>query len=198
MDNSKEKDITIYIKRSRRRSLEIQISKSKEVIVRAPLRTPHSEIRAFIQEHKEWIQDSLKRAKAQELAYQDHLREIGADKPYTEEELLQMKKDAIKLLPSRCEYYASLMGVSYNRIAIKAQRSRWGSCSAKKNLNFNCLLMLCPEEIQDYVVVHELSHLKEMNHSPAFWAEVGKILPDYKKRRRWLRSQGEALIARLP
>ena len=198
MDNSREKDITIYIKRSRRRSLEIEISKSKEVIVRAPLHTPHSEIRAFIQEHKEWIQDSLKRAKAQELAYQDHLREIGADKPYTEEELLQMKKDAIKLLPSRCEYYASLMGVSYNRIAIKAQRSRWGSCSAKKNLNFNCLLMLCPEEIQDYVVVHELSHLKEMNHSPAFWAEVGKILPDYKIRRRWLRSQGEALIARLP
>ena len=90
------------------------------------------------------------------------------------------------------------MGVSYNRIAIKAQRSRWGSCSTKKNLNFNCLLMLCPEEIQDYVVVHELSHLQEMNHSPAFWAEVGKILPDYKKRRRWLRSQGEALIARLP
>lgn len=198
MDNSKEKDITIYIKRSRRRSLEIEISKSKEVIVRAPLRTPNSEIRAFIQEHKEWIQDSLKKAKAQELAYQDHLREIGADKPYTEEELLQMKKDAIKILPSRCEYYAPLMGVSYNRIAIKAQRSRWGSCSTKKNLNFNCLLMLCPEEIQDYVVVHELSHLKEMNHSPAFWAEVGKILPDYKKRRRWLRSQGEALIARLP
>ena len=198
MDNSREKDITIYIKRSRRRSLEIQISKSKEVIVRAPLHTPHSEIRAFIQEHKEWIQDSLKKAKAQELAYQDHLREIGADKPYTKEELLQMKKDAIKLLSSRCEYYAPLMGVSYNRIAIKAQRSRWGSCSTKKNLNFNCLLMLCPEEIQDYVVVHELSHLKEMNHSPAFWAEVGKILPDYKKRRRWLRSQGEALIARLP
>ncbi len=198
MDNSKEKDITIYIKRSRRKSLEIEISKSKEIIVRAPLRTPNSEIRAFIQEHKEWIQDSLKKAKAQELAYQDHLREIGADKPYTEEELLQMKKDAIKLLPSRCEYYAPLMGVSYNRIAIKAQRSRWGSCSTKKNLNFNCLLMLCPEEIQDYVVVHELSHLKEMNHSPAFWAEVGKILPDYKIRRRWLRSQGEALIARLP
>ena len=198
MDNSREKDITIYIKRSRRRSLEIQISKSKEVIVRAPLRTPNSEIRAFIQEHKEWIQDSLKKAKAQELAYQDHLREIGTDKPYTEKELLQMKKDAIKILPSRCEYYAPLMGVSYNRIAIKAQRSRWGSCSTKKNLNFNCLLMLCPEEIQDYVVVHELSHLKEMNHSPAFWAEVGKILPDYKKRRRWLRSQGEALIARLP
>ena len=198
MDNSKEKDITIYIKRSRRKILEIEISKSKEIIVRAPLRTPNSEIRAFIQEHKEWIQDSLKKAKAQELAYQDHLREIGADKPYTEEELLQMKKDAIKLLPSRCEYYAPLMGVSYNRIAIKAQRSRWGSCSTKKNLNFNCLLMLCPEEIQDYVVVHELSHLKEMNHSPAFWAEVGKILPDYKIRRRWLRSQGEALIARLP
>ena len=198
MDNSKEKDITIYIKRSRRKSLEIEISKSKEIIVRAPLRTPNSEIRAFIQEHKEWIQDSLKKAKAQELAYQDHLREIGADKPYTEEELLQMKKDAIKLLPSRCEYYAPLMGVSYNRIAIKAQRSRWGSCSTKKNLNFNCLLMLCPAEIQDYVVVHELSHLKEMNHSPAFWAEVGKILPDYKIRRRWLRSQGEALIARLP
>ena len=108
-----------------------------------------------------------------------------------------MKKDAIKLLPSRCEYYASLMGVSYNRIAIKAQRSRWGSCSTKKNLNFNCLLMLCPEEIQDYVVVHELSHLKEMNHSPAFWAEVEKALPDYRTQEAWLKAHGTQILRRM-
>ncbi|MBO5372257.1 MAG: M48 family metallopeptidase [Lachnospiraceae bacterium] len=83
--------------------------------------------------------------------------------------------------------YAKQMQVNVNRIAIKEQKTRWGSCSSKGNLNFNWKLVLMPERIQDYVVVHELAHRKEMNHSPAFWAIVEEIQPDYKERRAWLR-----------
>ena len=82
------------------------------------------------------------------------------------------------------------MGVTCGRISIREQKTRWGSCSGQGNLNFNWKLILMPPEILDYVVVHELAHRKQMNHSPAFWAEVERILPDWRERRRWLREKG--------
>ena len=93
---------------------------------------------------------------------------------------------------------APLAGVSFGRITIRAQKSRWGSCSAQGNLNFNCLLMLAPPEVLDSVVAHELCHLKQMNHSFKFWAEVEKIVPDYRSAKQWLKNCGPALIRRLP
>ena len=75
-------------------------------------------------------------------------------------------------IPERVKYYAEVIGVDYGRITIRCQKTRWGSCSSKGNLNFNCLLMLMPSEVIDYVVVHELCHIKQMNHSKAFWKEV--------------------------
>ena len=86
------------------------------------------------------------------------------------------------------------VGVTYGRITIRNQRTRWGSCSAKGNLNFNCLLMKAPPEVLDYVVVHELCHRLEMNHSPRFWAQVERVLPDYKVSRKWLREHGNELM----
>lgn len=83
--------------------------------------------------------------------------------------------------------YADKMKVSVNRIAVKEQKTRWGSCSIKGNLNFNWKLVLMPERIMDYVIVHELAHRKQMNHSAAFWKEVETVLPDYRERRQWLR-----------
>lgn len=83
------------------------------------------------------------------------------------------------------------MGVSYGSITVREQKTRWGSCSAKGNLNFNWKLVLMPEEILDYVVVHELAHRLQMNHSTEFWDEVEKILPDYRKRRQWLKENGQ-------
>ena len=89
------------------------------------------------------------------------------------------------------------MGLRYGNITIKNQLTRWGSCSSLNNLNFNCILMLTPEIIRDYVVVHELCHLKEMNHSKKFWAEVANVMPEYKIYEKWLKENGGALISRL-
>ena len=116
----------------------------------------------------------------------------------TVEDVQELAKQAKKIIPLRVAYYADILGVNYGRIAIRSQKTRWGSCSAKGNLNFNCLLMLVPEEIMDYVVVHELCHLIELNHSSSFWSEVERILPDYKERRKWLKKNGSALIESLP
>ena len=98
----------------------------------------------------------------------------------------------------RAAHYAAIMGVDFNRITIRNQTTRWGSCSAKKNLNFNALLMLTPGEVIDSVIVHELAHLKHMDHSQAFYAEVLRVYPDYRKWDRWLKKNGELLMRRLP
>lgn len=105
----------------------------------------------------------------------------------TAQEIEMLAQKALQVLPKKVEYYAAKIGVTYGTITIRNQKTRWGSCSSKGNLNFNCQLMLFPEEIQDYVVVHELCHRKEMNHSPRFWNEVGRIMPDYEERRKYLR-----------
>ncbi|MFQ6806099.1 MAG: M48 family metallopeptidase [Lachnospiraceae bacterium] len=99
----------------------------------------------------------------------------------------QNRELARQRITLRVEYFAPLVGVTYNRIFIKEQKTRWGSCSSLGNLNFNWKLILLDEESLDYVVVHELAHRKQMNHSPTFWAEVERVLPDYRERRRRLK-----------
>jgi len=91
--------------------------------------------------------------------------------------------------------HAATLGVEFGRITIKDTRSRWGSCSSKGNLNFSWRLMLAPVAILDYVVAHEVAHLKELNHSPAFWAHVATLCPDFKTHRAWLRKHGRELAA---
>lgn len=103
-------------------------------------------------------------------------------------------EEAKQVLSERTKYYSGLMDASYGRITIRDQKSRWGSCSGKGNLNFNFRLIMAPLEIVDYVVVHELCHLKYMDHSPQFWEEVEKVLPDYKNRQNWLKSHGHLLV----
>jgi predicted metal-dependent hydrolase len=105
----------------------------------------------------------------------------------SEKEIKQLCAKAAVVLKQKTEYYARIIGVDYGRITIRHQKTRWGSCSSKGNINYNCMLMLVPDELQDYVVVHELCHRIHMNHSPEFWAEVAKVLPDYKQRRKRLK-----------
>lgn len=111
----------------------------------------------------------------------------------------ELLKDAKKVIIPRVEYYSKLMGVSYNRIAIRLQKRRWGSCSELKNLNFNALLYLMPIDVMDSVIVHELSHLKYMNHQIDFWDNVYKYFPKekYKKCREYLNKEGKEIIKKI-
>lgn len=180
----------IEVKRSNRKTMVIEITKEAKVLVRAPYPMPMAEIKRFVNEKSDWIQKHVEKMleKQQERSEQEKL---------TNEDIQKLAKEALDILPKKVEYYAKIIGVTYGRITIRNQKTRWGSCSAKGNLNLNCLLMLTPEEVQDYVVVHELCHRKQMNHSKQFWEEVGKILPDYRERRTWLKEHGSAIIGRM-
>jgi predicted metal-dependent hydrolase len=177
------------IVRSSRKTLSLQMKPDGHLVVRAPHHTSDRQIRQFVENSSAWIQ------KHRELIEQRRRQEEMDPPPaITKETLERLRSLASGTIPPRVSYYANLMGVSYGRITIRAQKSRWGSCSAKGNLNFNCLLMLTPPEVQNYVIVHELCHRKQMNHSPAFWREVEQIMPEYRRHRLWLKKNGGALI----
>lgn len=175
--------------RSSRKMLAVQIRPDGTVVVRAPMRMRESEIRRFLDEKADWIRVHLASVRAAGAA--------GSQAPLSAEDIRSLAQQARRELPGRVSSYAARMGVTYGRITVRNQTTRWGSCSSKGNLNFNCLLMLAPEPVRDYVVVHELAHRKQMNHSAAFWAEVAAVLPDYVDRRRWLKENGPALMARM-
>lgn len=195
MNNKKMTDTDQIVKviRSNRRTMILEINAKGEVIVRAPYSMPAEEVERFVREKEDWIWKHLS-----ELERRKEQSRNQNEVPLTEEELQKLGDLALKVLPQRVKLYASQMGVSYNRITIRCQKTRWGSCSREGNLNFNCLLMLAPEEVQNYVVVHELCHRLEMNHSKAFWAQVANVMPDYKIHQKWLKDNGGRLMARRP
>ena len=121
---------------------------------------------------------------------------ISEVQPFTQEEINALAEKAKQIIPERVKYYAPKIGVTYNRITIRCQRTRWGSCSSKGNLNFNCLLALFPIEVIDSVVVHELCHRKHMNHSKEFYAEIDRVFPDYKRCNKWLKDNGGVYLKR--
>lgn len=169
--------ISYEIIRSRRRTLALQVTREGRVVVRAPLRYPADRIEAFVRQHEPWLQKKLSEQK-----------ERGSALPVlSREEEYACREQARQVLGEKTAYYARRMGVTYGRISIRGQKTRWGSCSAKGNLNYNWKLMLCPEKVQNYVVVHELAHRREMNHSKAFYRIVEEILPDYRDSIRWLK-----------
>ena len=180
-------DIPYNIIRSARKTISIVIKPTGEVEVRCPRRCSKREIDAFVASKEDWICK--------------HLETIAA-RPQcpmlSSEALRELAKQAATELPERVRRFADMVGVSVGRITIRSQRTRWGSCSAKGNLNFNCLLMLCPDAVRDYVVIHELCHRKHLNHSADFWAEVEAHCPDYQIHRKWLKDNGSSLISRLP
>lgn len=188
MEGVNARDIKIL--RSNRKSIAIEI-RTDGILVRAPKYMKKSEIDMFLTEKESWIKKHVMEMEKRKAAMQKI-------EPFTMEQMQELADRAVKIIPERVKYYAPYVGVDYGRITIRNQRTRWGSCSSKGNLNFNCLLVLFPEEILDSVVVHELCHRKHMNHSKQFYDEVNRVFPDYKRCNQWLKEHGGTYLSRMP
>jgi len=180
----------VEVIKSRRKTISIEIRPDLRVVVRAPYRMSKRDINAFVTEKQGWIEKHMK-------IVQERNAKLQEQEKFTPEKINELADQALVYFPPRVKEYADKMGVTYGRITIRNQKTRWGSCSSVGNLNFNCLLMLLPEEVRDYVIIHELCHRKEMNHSPKFWAEVGKYCPDYKTMEKRLKEEGNVLMMRM-
>ena len=174
--------------RSKRKSIGLEIT-DEGLLVRAPMRASKREIERMISAHENWI--------SKKMALHKQAREAALSKGLlSENDIRHLIAQAKEYIPQRVAYYAPLLGVHPGRITIRKQKTRWGSCSAKGNLNFNCLLMLTPPEVIDSVVVHELCHLLEMNHSDRFYSNVFRVFPEYRKHHGWLKKHGPEIMAR--
>lgn len=177
--------------RSKRKTIAIKVCDDGSVIIKAPRFASKAQIYSFINTKTDWIEKTQKKVK-------ERGARLATVEKLTETELKELVAAAKEHIPERVTYFAPAVGVKYGKITIRKQRSRWGSCSSAGNLSFNALLMLAPPEVLDGVVVHELCHIKQMNHSAAFYREVSRILPDYKERNKWLKENGHTLLERLP
>ena len=156
---------------SDRRTLSITVKEGR-VIVRAPRGVSRARIDSFVDKNREWIEKRIEITKNQ----RDPIAAM------TDAQVKQLREAARVYLTAKTEEYAKSIGLKYGRITITGAKTRFGSCSSKGNISYSYRLMLYPEAAIDYVVVHELAHLLEMNHSRRFYAIIEKILPDYKER----------------
>ena len=163
--------------RSARRTLAAEIARGGEIIVRAPLKMPLMHIEKFLSDNERRILKAVENAKNSRPSY---------SKDDAEAEMLIDR--ARKIIPQRVEHFAKIMGVEPKGISITSAQKRFGSCSSRGRICFSFNLVQYPGEAIDYVVVHELAHLVELNHSKEFWKTVEKYMPDYKKRRAMLKN----------
>ena len=180
--------LSVLLVRSSRKTLAVQIRTDGTVIARAPLRMPKDRILCFLSEKASWIR--MQQGKMQEREKMRQQARIHLDAAQEKE----LRERAKSVLAQRTAYFARQVGATYGRITVRDQKTRWGSCSQTGNLNFNFRLILAPLEVLDYVVVHELCHRRQMNHSTQFWQEVAQVLPDYRKRKAWLTENGWRLM----
>lgn len=183
-------EYNVEVRRSKRKSAAIKITAAMQIVVYVPLYVSDNEIERMVISKSKWIDEHM-------LKVQSTIDERSKLEKITFEQIKELADQAVEYIPKRVKYYAEKENFVYNKITIKNLVSRWGSCSTKGNLNFNCLLMLTPDYVIDYIVVHELCHLREMNHSEKFWAEVEKIMPDYQRAELWLKQNGGNLISRM-
>ena len=172
---------------SGRKTVSIGI-KDGRLVVRAPERMTGAAVHDVLLRNREGI------ARLYERYLESRTEETAK---LTPEELSELKKRAREFLPGRVGRYAGLLGVGFGRIGYKVMRTRWGSCSSKKNLNFNVLIMLAPEYVADSVVAHEVCHLLEMNHSERFYRLLRGVCPRYDEARAWLRKNGRGILERI-
>jgi hypothetical protein len=166
---------------SRSRHLRIIAHPDGHVVVTAPQRARIRDVEEFVQRHAAWIEKRIGNASAQ--------RHRGR------EGYLRLREAAREVAHRRLEHYRSLYGLSYAAVRVRDQRTCWGSCSKKKNLNFNYRIAILPERLRDYVIFHEFCHLEELNHSARFWALVAREFPDYSVLRTQLRREHRLMQA---
>lgn len=183
-------EYNVEVRRTKRKSAAIKITADMQIVVFVSLYVSDNEIERMVISKSKWIDEHM-------LKVQSTIDERSKLEKITFEQVKELADQAVEYIPKRVKYYAEKENFVYNKITIKNLVSRWGSCSTKGNLNFNCLLMLTPDYVMDYIVVHELCHLREMNHSEKFWAEVEKIIPDYQRAELWLKQNGGNLISRM-
>ena len=174
-------EIRISVIRSARKSLGLEVRDANTVLARIPTRVSDRELKDFVENHRSWI--------LEKTAVMAEREENRKSTPAPPPELLS-KTDRMKIqlkIGKRVRHYCETMGVTVGYVTVKNQKTRWGSCSAKGNVNFNYQLAFLPEELLDYVVIHELAHRRHMDHSRTFWAEVEKYCPDYLERREQLK-----------
>lgn len=176
--------------RSKRKSYAISISPDGQITVRVPLVTSDREVRQILSQKQHWIVTKYLEQQEKQINKPVSGLTDAQRNALTQRYIVAAKE----YFPKRAAYFRQFTGGTYNRITIRDQKTRWGSCSAKGTLSFNWRLMLAPPAVLDYVVVHELCHLTHMNHSKAFWALVESVCPDYRTHRRWLKEHGQELV----
>ena len=157
-------------KSTRAQRMRLAVYPDGSVIVTMPLGLQETVVERFIREKTEWLLSKL-------IFFKQVERRPVARR--TRDEYLAHKEQALALVRKKVAHFAAIQGCRYNRISVKNQKTCWGSCSRKANLNFNYRILFLSEQMQDYIVAHELCHLKEFNHSKQFWESVGRIVPDY-------------------
>ncbi len=212
-------NVSYNLKRSlRARQLWLQIHPEKGLSVTMPRHYDHKNVPAYLTSKTRWILRHLNQLKNElscaevdtnapqvPLCYQGSpIQSFGEDhkKTYSLLDgtlvdyhgvLSWLQQKALKIIPARALLYSGIIGVNFNKISIRDQKTRWGSCSHKGNVNFNWRLIMAPEAVLDYVIIHELCHLKRMSHSKAFWNEVTKYCSDWRDQRRWLNKHSHEL-----
>ena len=191
-----EKRQSLKLIQSNRKSFSLEVKEDGSLLVRAPLYFSEDFLVRWLLEKEEWILDkqSLQQKKLELKQQQEQEYHSSGAELHQKEALEKRYRKAAKIyIPQRVEYYARHVGVTYEAVRIREQKTRWGSCSSNKTLSFNWRLMLAPPQILDYVIVHEVCHLRHMNHSKEFWSLVETIMPDYKDKKKWLKENGHRL-----
>lgn len=177
----------VCIIRSDRRTVSIIIERDLTVTVRAPRWMTDRDIEKILCEKAAWIERHRQIAKRR-------ISEADTMAPLSEQEKKVCRAKTGALLSELVPLWAERIGVTYTRITVRFQKTRFGSCSSRGNLSFHGLLCRMPRQVAEYIVVHELCHRKHMNHSAAFWAEVARHYPTYREARRWIKEKGSAFL----
>lgn len=168
MEKNKEKNYKVI--RSRRKTLSLSINQDLEVTIKSPLYCPNWVINDFYEKNKKWIEKRITQESNKILLPQ-----------VLDEDIPAIKKEAYEILSSRTKYYSQLMGLEPSYVKISSAKKRFGSCNGKNGITYSYRLIFYPKKAIDYVIIHELAHIKHKNHQKEFYQLIKKYMPDYKE-----------------